>query len=156
MEGDGPPSVCAPSHHCEPCWRATSATISQPGVRCAGRLSPAGSPETALSANFPRNPTPIGHGCFSVDPGATAAPGPATLSVRVGNLSSFPTKVEYYESVAVAFARRPFIAEAMGALLLMPARDVMEATRASSTSGVTVSLDLPLQSHHALLSGQHG
>lgn len=144
MEGDGPlVSLCTKPPLRARAGEVTSATISQPGVSLRWPTVPSWEPQNSPVRDFPlRSPTPTGDGCFNVDPGATAAPGPATLSVGVGNLSSFSTKVEYYESVAVAFARRPFIAEPMGALLLMPARDVMEA-HASSTSGVTVSLDLP-------------
>ena len=98
---------------------------------CTEPPMPSSAPLTAsifqpgISLRFPTRrhnfllvpPTPAAAGCFSVAPGKTAAAGPGLLRVTAGNSSTQTAQVDYYESVAVAFGRRPYIAEAQASLL---------------------------------------
>eukprot|EP01052_Picozoa_sp_SAG31_P050994 SAG31_NODE_11902_length_987_cov_1.672297_1_plen_241_part_01 len=119
MEADGPPiTLCTKPPLRVRAGEVASAKISQPGVSLRWPTVPGWEPQNSPARDFAlKTPKPTGDdGCYSIDPGATAAPGPAHLSVEVGNLSSFSTKVEYYESISTAFGRRPFIAEPVGVL----------------------------------------
>ena len=145
MEGVGPPVVlCTKPPLHVPAGEVVTANITQPGVSLRWPTVPEWVSQKSPLRSFPlKAPTPTGSdGCFSVDPGVTAAPGPASLSLAVGKLSTFSTKVVYYESVSVAFGRRPYLGEQTGSLLLMPHRVVMEAAREAG-AGVSVSLHLP-------------
>eukprot|EP01045_Picozoa_sp_COSAG04_P034016 COSAG04_NODE_7272_length_1156_cov_1.122044_2_plen_263_part_01 len=103
MEGVGPPVVlCTKPPLHVPAGEVVTANITQPGVSLRWPTVPEWLPKQSPLRSFPlKAPTPTGSdGCFSVDPGVTAAPGPASLSLAVGKLSTFSTKVVYYESVS--------------------------------------------------------
>jgi hypothetical protein len=89
-------------------------------------------------------------GCYRVSTGPTmASGGPAVLSLTSWskNATSHGAEVTYYESVAVAIGRRPYIRETNGTLLLKVAPEVLSMVAAADTaSSVRVTLALPFAS----------
>jgi len=86
-------------------------------------------------------------GCYTITPGVMASAGPALLQIFSNGSGTNRAKVEYYESVSVAFGLRPYISEAEGTLLLRPDRGLIAAVAAASTSDssatVVVKMTLP-------------
>ena len=88
-------------------------------------------------------------GCYHVSTGPTmASGGPAVLSLTSwsGNATAHGAEVTYYESVAVAIGRRPYIRETNGTLLLKVAPEVLSMMVVAGTTGVKVTLALPFAS----------
>eukprot|EP01050_Picozoa_sp_SAG11_P028663 SAG11_NODE_7752_length_1101_cov_0.765469_1_plen_310_part_01 len=78
-------------------------------------------------------------GCYRVSTGPTmASGGPAVLSLISWSLNATThgAEVTYYESIAVAIGRRPYIRETNGTLLLKVAPEVLSMAAAAGAAGV--------------------
>ena len=83
-------------------------------------------------------------GCFSITPGKMAGAGPGLLEIVSNGTGTNRAKVEYYESVSMAFGLRPYINETGATLLLRPDRDFIANIAASAeASSVSVKMELP-------------
>ncbi len=83
-------------------------------------------------------------GCFTITPGKMAGAGPGLLEIVSNGTGTNRAKVEYYESVSVAFGLRPYINETSATLLLRQDRDFIAHIAASAeASSVSVQLHLP-------------
>eukprot|EP01044_Picomonas_judraskeda_P009072 COSAG03_NODE_1079_length_4874_cov_292.616335_2_plen_400_part_00 len=93
-------------------------------------------------------PTVINASCLLVDGGATTVDGPASVFTSRDNGSTWDngTRVQYVETVSVAFGLRPFIREPNGTLLLEadPSLvDELQQAGAADQESVRVTLKLP-------------
>eukprot|EP01043_Picozoa_sp_COSAG02_P058498 COSAG02_NODE_7290_length_3083_cov_1.681300_4_plen_451_part_01 len=83
-------------------------------------------------------------GCFTITPGKMVGAGPGLLEIVSNGTGTNRAKVEYYESVSVAFGLRPYINETTATLLLRPDHDLIARIAASAeSSSVSVQVELP-------------
>ena len=90
-----------------------------------------------------------GTDCVRVDGGVVDAAGPGMVFVSADNGTSWSngTRAEWFESVAVAFGLRPYIAEETATLLVSADESVVKASHAvGSSSHAKISMELPFAS----------
>lgn len=95
-------------------------------------------------------PTLLNSSCMRVTGGTTTVDGPASLFTSRDNGTTWDngTRVQYYETVSVAFGYRPFIFEANGTLLLEADSSLIDELQhvgvaADQERSVSVTLHLP-------------
>jgi hypothetical protein len=169
VEGGSPAAFCAPPPVLLQGHDSVSATLPAGGAAGLRAQRRQAGPPWGTTVDTPKThwyqggdgkpqvtelaaPTVINASCLRVDGGATTVDGPASVFTSRDNGTTWDngTRVQYFETVSVAFGRRPFIWETNGSLLLEADPSLITELQQAATADqerVRVTLKLPFASN---------